>query len=690
MKITRFKGDLSTQKLVDIDEAIMSMKTETEKQPVSTMRHYLKYGVRGEGNKYINAVPILLFGGAYRKMEGQQVRTAYNGLILTEVNNLVSEKEVQEVRDCVSIALQTYAAFMGSGGRSVKILSRFSLPDGTLPQGNKQVDAFHAHACLRAGLFYRELLNRGVTAKKSEVNRCCRMTYDENLYYNPQSAVILMEQPLEMPDDLAYNKRDEENTQQERLAGLLPGLEKSRIISNLFETSFYDACRETNGYVDEQFKPFLVKLAENCFASGIPEDDTVKWICVRSHFRLYEMEVSMTVHNVYACAKGFGGKPCISKEQLLITQLEEFMQRRFDIRYNMMKMDVEYRERRSFSFTYFPLDMRALNGISIRAHKEGIDVWDKDVRRYVYSDAIPLYSPMEEYLLSLPVWDGKDYIRLLARTLPCENPRWEDLFYKWFVSMTAHWIKRDTKYANSVSPLLVGSQGCGKSTWCRNLLPFDCREYYTDSFDLSSKRKAEMNLTRFGLINIDEFDSIGSSQQAYLKHVLQKPVVNTVAPYQSSVRSYRRFASFIGTSNNFDLLTDPTGSRRFVCIHITRDIDLNFKINYEQLYAQALAAVRAGERYWYTREEEQQLTEENREFEQVPVEEQLLMRYFRQSAEGEEGEWMLAISILQELQHVSGIKMNARRIVHFARILRKQGFEIKRMNTGSYYKVVRR
>lgn len=689
MRITRFKGDMSTQKTVDMGIVMEAMKAETEKRPVSTMRHYLKYGVRGEGNKYVNAVPVLLFGGVYKKTDGKQVRTAYNGLILTEINNLASEKEVREVRACASTALQTYAAFMGSGGRSVKILSRFSLPDGTLPQEDEQVNTFHAHACLRAGMFYQELLNRRVTVKKPDAAHCCRMTYDENLYYNPESSIIPLEQPLDMPAPADCNRSGNETPKEERIAGMLPGWEKCRIISSLFETSFHDALQQTGGYTETELKPFLVKLAENCFASGIPEDDTVKWICIRSDFRKHEMEVAMTVHNVYVSAKGFGNSPCISKEQVLIAQLQEFMKRRFDIRYNIMKMDVEYRERRSFSFHFSPLDDRSLNGMSIRAHKEGINVWDKDVRRYVYSDAVPLYSPMEEFLLSLPEWDGKDYIRTLARTLPCDNPYWEDLFYKWFVSMAAHWIKRDNKHANSVSPLLIGSQGCGKSTWCRNLLPPDYREYYTDSFDLSSKRKAEMNLTRFALINIDEFDSISNSQQAYLKHVLQKPVVSTAAPYQSSVRSYRRFASFIGTSNNFDLLTDPTGSRRFVCIHITRDIDLDFKIDYEQLYAQALAAVRANEQYWYTREEEQMLTEENREFEQVPVEEQLLMRYFRHPEESEEGEWMPAISILQELQRISGIKMNARRIVHFARILRKHGFENKRTKWGSQYKVMR-
>lgn len=686
MEITRFKGDMSTQRVVNMEMMVEMMRTETEKSSVDTMRHYLKYGVRGEADKYVNAVPVLLFGGVYRKKEGRQVRTAYNGLVLTEINGLASEKEAEQVRNCSAMALQTYLAFVGSGGKSVKILSRFSLPGGELPQEDEQVKLFHAHAYRRAALFYQELLERKVTEKEPLANRCCRMSRDGDLYYNPRSAVICMEQPRLMPSVAVVQTNVDGK---EGAVSLLPGFEKYEVISCLFESGFYDAMKQTGGYTKENPKPFLVKLAENCHASGIPEDDAVKWTCARSDFRGRETEVSMTLHNVYICAKGFGCKPCISKEQVLINQLEEFMKRRFDLRYNVMKMDVEYRERRSFGFTYRPLDMRALNGISIRAHKEGINVWDKDVSRYVHSDAVPMYSPLEDFLSNLPAWDGRDYIRELAATLPCDDKNWEKLFYKWFVSMVAHWMWQDRRHANSVSPLLVGSQGCGKSTWCRNLMPPDYREYYTDSFDMSSKRKAEMNLTRFALINLDEFDSNGGSQQAYLKHVLQKPVVNVAAPYQSTVCAYRRFASFIGTSNNFDLLTDPTGSRRFVCIHIQGDINLDFKINYEQLYAQALAAARSGEQYWYTREEEFELMEANKNFEQVPVEEQLFQQYFRGVAEGEQGEWLLAVTILQELQRLSGVKMSARRITYFGRTLKKLKIISKRTSSGVYYKVVR-
>lgn len=125
--------------------------------------------------------------------------------------------------------------------------------------------------------------------------------------------------------------------------------------------------------------------------------------------------------------------------------------------------------------------------------------------------------------------------------------------------MVAHWKGNDKQYANSVSPLLIGAQGCGKSTYCRNLLPPDLRAYYTDSIDFSRKRDAELYLNRFMLINMDEFDQVSANHQGFLKHILQKPVLNVRKPNESAVSELKRYASFIATSNHSDLLSDPSG-----------------------------------------------------------------------------------------------------------------------------------
>lgn len=141
------------------------------------------------------------------------------------------------------------------------------------------------------------------------------------------------------------------------------------------------------------------------------------------------------------------------------------------------------------------------------------------------------------------------------------------------------------------------------------LLPPALQAYYTDSIDFSRKRDAELYLNRFLLINMDEFDQISPTQQAFLKHILQKPVVNTRRPNASAVEELRRYASFIATSNHRDLLTDTSGSRRFIGIYMTGAIDVSRPIDYEQLYAQALELLYHNERYWFDSEEEAIMTE---------------------------------------------------------------------------------
>ena len=169
---------------------------------------------------------------------------------------------------------------------------------------------------------------------------------------------------------------------------------------------------------------------------------------------------------------------------------------------------------------------------------------------------------------------------------------------------------------------------------------------------------------------------------------MQKPVANLRKPYGSSIQEMRRYASFIGTSNQKDLLTDPSGSRRFICIEVTAPIDTNVTINYRQLYAQAMEAIVKGERYWFDDADEAILREANREFEQMSPVEQLFHCYFRSPEEGEEGEYLSPMQILEHLRSKSrDIKLTDSNVNHFGRILRKNNLEYKRTCKGIVYRV---
>ena len=199
-----------------------------------------------------------------------------------------------------------------------------------------------------------------------------------------------------------------------------------------------------------------------------------------------------------------------------------------------------------------------------------------------------------------------------------------------------------------------------------------------------------MYLGRFMLINIDEFDQVSMNQQGFLKHLLQKPVANLRKPYGSSIQEMRRYASFIGTSNQKDLLTDPSGSRRFICIEVTAPINTNVTINYHQLYAQAMEAITKGERYWFDDTDEAILKESNREFEQISPLEQLFHCHFRSPEEGETGEQLSAMQIIEYLQEKNkAINLSQSSITTFGRILKRNQIQSKRTKKGMIYEVIK-
>ena len=597
--------------------------------------------------------------------------------------------EADEVKERVRELPQTYLAFTGSSGKSVKIWVRFTYPNDLLPETREQAELFHAHAYRLAVKFYQPQLPFDIELKEPSLEQYCRWTFDPDLYFNPEAMPIYMKQPVAMPGETTYRERVQ--TETSPLQRLAPGYERCDALSVLFEAAFARALDEEDGYQPEEGdkQSLLINLAGYCFRAGIPEEDTVRWC--RAHYRLPKDDtlVRGTVRNIYRTSEGFASKSSLLPEQLFVMQMDEFMKRRYEFRRNMLAGEVEFRARGSYYIHFAPVTETVLNSIGLNAQAEGLALWDRDVKRYVYSDRVPVFYPLEDYLEYLPEWDGKDHIRALADTLPTANAQWRNLFYIWFLSMTAHWYRREHLHANSSLPLLVGPQGCGKSTWCRNLLPPSLRMYYTDSIDFSNKRDAELMLTRFALINIDEFDSVSSAYQSFLKNVLQKPVVNARQPYKRSIQALHRYASFIATCNNYDLLTDPTGSRRFICIEISGTIDNSTSINYEQLYAQAVAALKNGERYWFTSEEEFSTTRNNEVFQQLPVEEQLFLQHFRAARPGEESLELSAIEILQYLQSESGIKLGNKRLTYFGRLLQKNKIPSRRTMKGTCYSVVK-
>lgn len=690
----RDNGGTPTMRTLDINLQIEAMKHETKAQPISNLRTSIRYASPNSKLDDARKLGKVIPAATFRKTVNGIQMTAYNGIIQIEVNHLANLLEVNRVKQEAAELSHTYLAFMGSSGHSVKIWVRFTRPDQSLPQNRKEAEIFQARAYRKAVSLYQPALSYLIELKNPTLEQFCRQTYDPELYYNPDSTIIYMRQPLEMPSETTYQEAVQAETSP--FKRLIPGYDSFETLSALFEVALNKACQSLSELQpgiyprsDEDLKPLLIQLAENCFQAGIPEEETARWAIAHFYNQKKEFLIRQTVQSVYTIAKGFGKKSPLLAEQELELRTEEFMQRRYEFRYNTMTTVTEYRERNTFCFCFRPLSSRVRNSIAMNARLEGLSIWDRDVVRYLDSDRIPIFSPIEDFLFGLDIrWDGRDRIRELAARVPCNNRHWADLFYRWFLNMVAHWRQIDRKYANCTVPLLVGPQAYRKSTFCRILLPPELQAYYTDHIDFSNKRDAELSLNRFALINMDEFDQNRVNQQAFLKHILQKPVINIRRPHGTATQEMRRYASFIGTSNHKDLLTDTSGSRRYIVVDVLGPINCS-PIDYEQLYAQAMHDLYKGERYWFDPKDEKVMNESNQEFQVMPIAEQLFHEYFRAATEGEECEQFLAIEILEQVQHDSKIRVSDCNIIQFGRILQKNRVPSVHTKRGNVYRVVR-
>lgn len=381
-----------------------------------------------------------------------------------------------------------------------------------------------------------------------------------------------------------------------------------------------------------------------------------------------------------------------SKEN--IEKMMKYLNEKYELRYNMVMKYTEYVPKDKEWIGFQAVEPRVQKSLTLEVQLAGINVSIKDVRNFLESNFIKNYNPVEEFLFTCyDNWDGKDHIRALARTVPTNNPHWEDWFYTWFLAMVEQWHNRTGRqYGNSVAPLLISKQGYNKSTFCRRLIPPQLQWGYTDNLILSEKRQVLQAMSQCLLINLDEFNQISAKvQQGFLKNLIQLPNVKYKPPYGSHVQEFPRTASFIATSNMDDILTDPSGNRRFIGIELTGPIDVSVRPNYQQLFAQAEKAIWNGEKTYFDAEQTALIMENNRRYQQIDPVMQCFCESFTPTEDENEGTFMTAAAIFSELKAKYGASLEAKSLLSFGRCLKNiDGLKRKRTMKGTEYLVIRR
>ena len=580
----------------------------------------LKDGTYRQENTTRDARKEVCFAAEWLKQNGE-LKTKYdNHLILLSLENLRDLATVREYKDMANRQLYTLLCFIGDDGHSLHIVCRYT---GLL-----------LNAYRKLHYIYSTQLGTQVADHEPSLAVSCKVSYDPQPYYNPEALPIIVSEEVE---DVPEYRIIQENISDYNYPEEIPGMS----LHDSQMRRFHDCLdAATEAHLDEEDEQMfaiavLEHLADGCRQMGLPQawcarvaafypriSDNVSRDTIESVFRsAYLKETLKTIPLKFT-------RP----SALLTFKTEAYMKEHYTLRLNVMTGTPEYRQN-ALSYGFQPLDQAARNTMAIKALKAGVESWDKDLNRYIDSNLIPRYYPMEDFICHLPAWNGKhDYVGELARRVKTDNHFWEDDFHKWMLSMVAQWLGKNRQHGNSIVPLLIGPQGSGKTTFCSRLLPGYLQTYFNDRLSMKNDNDIFLAMSGYALINIDEFDAMSKSQQPILKYLLSKHDVKFRPPYGKTMEERQRFASFIATTNNRRPLVDPTGSRRFICVY-ANEIDNSGNINYDQLYAQLYAELQQGRRYWMDDEDNQRIIQQNAQFQRVSSYEEMILRTYLPSDE---------------------------------------------------------
>ena len=625
------------------------------------------------------------FAAEWQKQNGELNAKGVNSLVLLSLENLRDLPTTEEYKRLACQQPYTLLCLLGHDGHSLHIVCRYTVTDGE-PSETALQNAFR-----KLHYIYSSQLATHLTDKEATLSQTCKVASDPHPYYNPSAlAVTVSREPEQSPafritqqDISDYNNPEE-----------IPGISLHSSRMRRFHDCL-DAAIEKHRAIEDQEKfqtAVLEELADGCRQMGLPQAfaaDMCTYIPL-----LGGLENSETINSVFKTAylrETLKHVPLkyTRPSALLTYKTEAYMKEHYTLRLNVMTGVPEYRMN-AVGFGFMPLDQAARNTMAINALKAGVESWDKDLNRYIDSNLIPRYYPMQDYLAHLPRYNGRhDYVGEVARRVKTDNPHWESDFHTWMLSMVAQWMGKDRQHGNAIVPLLIGPQGSGKTTFCKRLLPGYLQTYYNDRLSMKNDSDIFMAMSSYALINIDEFDAMSKSQQPILKYLISKHDVKFRPPYGKAIEQRQRFASFIATTNNRRPLADPTGSRRFVCVYAD-EIDNSGDIRHDMLYAQLVEELNEGRSYWFGDDDNQRIMKQNEAFQQVYDYQTMVERTYLPAAETPADAKPVALQdIMRVLSHrfpTFVIKKNTD--MELGHRLTDMGYQRHKLNKGMAYLIV--
>lgn len=677
--------DSSLEEIVRLIREDASIKDRTEKHRYYLSQNLGKAATNEKHSCLCFSVATLFKGG-----KTQKHIAGWPGIGMVDFDDL-DEKQVDALAEKARQNKHTLMVYVTISGKGIRILFLYygtGVPASLTDQQQKLV---YEEAFQQANRHYRQLLGAKPDPKCKTCTQLSGVAHDPNVYYNPEAI------PFFVQKDYVLMHAQEKKTALKRLRQAVKASEKQ-----LADEGVVFAPGSHNEYV--------MRMGYLLNAYGIPENDAYNWM-YDQYAAEYDGDIYGIVLSCYKHTDEHGSRKLPSTKARAsheesrwasITDIEQFLESQVSVRFNVVRRQCEIRWKDNTDHAdgtspgplhkgeYSPITDRDENTLWCRMKKDGTEVRLQDIRNVLQSEFVPLYHPFEDYFGSLPEWDGVDHIGQLARTVHVKGDQecFVEHFRKWLVGIVATLL--DDRSVNHEILVFIGEQGNFKSTFFSLLLPPPLQMYFHVKMNHQHLTKDDMlTLSEFALICLEEIDELKNADLNQLKAMVTAKNISERAAYARNKEHRKHIASFCGTGNNPNFLTDPTGNRRWLVWQVM-DINNPYEhpFHYTGIYSQALALWKGGFRYWFDPNEIQLLNVLNREFESARPEEELLLTYFRPTFKGCQDAIFLKVSeILERINAGVRQPLSPHRL---GIMLKRLGFTKSKYNGERGYLVVER
>lgn len=362
----------------------------------------------------------------------------------------------------------------------------------------------------------------------------------------------------------------------------------------------------------------------------------------------------------------------------LIADVKEFL-RTYNLKFNEVTRNIELDDEILVDRTFNSIYVRSLEVIGTKAAK-GKSINKDLLFSIIDSDFTTSYNPFNDFFSKYSNLKPSGQVDRLLSSIKLQK-----FFYdgglaeidnylqtylrKWLLSCVASWHGT----YSLLMAVLTGAQNAGKTNFFRWLLPDELREYYAES-KLDAGKDDEILMCQKAIICDDEYG--GKSKQEYkrLKELLSKQTFSIRKPYGRITEDLQRIAVLCGTSNEEEIINDPTGNRRIIPIGVQSiDWDIYHSVDKTALWMELYNEWKQiGDEWMLTKEEIRVLNEITKRHEQVSKEEEAIYMYFDHPKPGEYTEHLTNTEILTTLEKNTNLRFSNTKL---GLILKKCGFE---------------